>query len=58
MGSTNLLPINTMELRDVIQTIPKEIPLQLFYLISNVDEDREERKVISRQVEKRALDNC
>jgi hypothetical protein len=58
MGSTNLLPINKMELRVVIQTIPKEIPLQLFYLISNVDEDREERKVISRQVEKRALDNC
>jgi len=58
MGSTNLLPINKMELRVVIQTIPKEIPLQLFYLISNVDEDRAERKVISRQVEKRALDNC
>ena len=40
-GSTNLLLINKMERRLVIQTHPQEIPMQIFYLISNADWDRE-----------------
>jgi hypothetical protein len=40
-GSTNLLLINKMEHRLVIQTHPQEIPMQIFYSISNADWDRE-----------------